>query len=246
MVLNMYTTKKIGFILSLILLFVFCFPSISHVNATNSYQLLGTSTTDDIMQKWTITFNTKIDEKTVSDKSIYVLQESKRVSGFSLSVSSNKKSVTVVPPAKGYLYGKSYTIYIEDSIKSFTGHKMKQRLKYEFSVKELDYSQYDFDDYFEKVEWINRDGIASLSIYPKAYIVNILAGHDTVKHQQRSFDLLEERFSNDSRWKNIKSLEQQYVCHADFAGTGKVPWNIEPHRTTTNYRDVIIAKCNPK
>ncbi|WP_036202071.1 DUF2599 domain-containing protein [Ureibacillus sinduriensis] len=230
---------------STILFAVFLPSTASQAKNETNYQLFGSSITNDNMKKWELIFNTNINAKTVNSNSIYVMQGANKVNGTSLTVGPDKKSVKIMPPDQGYSFGQSYTIYVEDTIKSNTGNKIKQKLAYEFSVQELDYNQYHFDDYFEKVEWINRSGVVSLSIYPKTYIVNKPVGHELLKHKELSFQLLNERFKDDSRWKNNESLKQQFACHVDFAGTSKVPWNIEPHRTTTNYWDVIVGNCNP-
>ena len=93
-----------------------------------------------------------------------------------------------------------------------------------------------YADFFNNIEWIERDGETALSINHKWY-----SGFDV----DNSFRIIEEAFSSDSRWDNPKSLYAQYHCHVLFAPF-KNPWNIEPHRTATSWLSMIMSKCNPR
>ncbi len=97
-------------------------------------------------------------------------------------------------------------------------------------------NQKGFDDYFNSVSWITRDGVLSLSI-----------DHKTIQFSQLadSFKEIELRFSQDPEWRNRDSLYAQYYCHAQFASY-KNPWNIEPHRTETNWLQLVLTGCNPR
>ncbi|BDR76984.1 DUF2599 domain-containing protein [Clostridium tetani] len=93
-------------------------------------------------------------------------------------------------------------------------------------------------DYFYSVKWITRDGVVSLSIDPKPalYVVNM--GDDRAEYERflkakKGWDIIVKQFSKDSRWKNTKIMEKQYLCHVGYGGI-KRPWNIEPHRTSMN------------
>lgn len=108
-----------------------------------------------------------------------------------------------------------------------------------------DFNDYTFDDYFSKVEWIDRSGIKSVSIYPKEILTEWSNQEVKDKHSKRSFELLAANFGKDIRWMNAESLYVQYKCHEVFAGSQKVPWNIEPHRTETDYKATVGKLCNP-
>ncbi|MCG7343997.1 DUF2599 domain-containing protein [Sporosarcina sp. ACRSL] len=108
-----------------------------------------------------------------------------------------------------------------------------------------DFNDYTFDDYFSKVEWIDRKGIKSVSIYPKETLTEWSSQEVREKHSKRSFELLAADFGKDTRWMNTESLYVQYKCHEVFAGSRKVPWNLEPHRTETDYRATVRKSCNP-
>ena len=92
-----------------------------------------------------------------------------------------------------------------------------------------------FDDYYNQVSWITRDGLISLSIDHKK--VGLFEISD-------SFRILEEMFSNDANWSNRDSLYAQFACHVQFAQS-KNPWNLEPSRTTTSLITTIFNLCNP-
>ncbi|MFS0689443.1 DUF2599 domain-containing protein [Sporosarcina sp. 179-K 8C2 HS] len=108
-----------------------------------------------------------------------------------------------------------------------------------------DFNDYTFDDYFSKVEWIDRKGIKSVSIYPKETLTEWSSQEVRDKHSKRSFELLAAEFGKDTKWKNAESLYVQYKCHEVFAGSRKVPWNIEPHRSETDYKATVRKSCNP-
>ena len=92
-----------------------------------------------------------------------------------------------------------------------------------------------FEDYFNGVEWITRDGVLSLSI-----------DHKWIQLWEISaaFKMLEDAYATDAEWDNRDSLYAQFSCHVKFAPF-KNPWNIEPSRTTTSSILTILNQCNP-
>lgn len=102
-----------------------------------------------------------------------------------------------------------------------------------------------FSAYYKSSKWINRDGMISLSIVPKAnaWTGSTVAGN--VFKQKDRWDVLVKKHSGSKNWKNSAALKAQLNCHADLAKSMKSPWNIEPHRTTTNYAKVLKKFCNP-
>ncbi|WP_287457589.1 DUF2599 domain-containing protein [Thomasclavelia sp.] len=107
---------------------------------------------------------------------------------------------------------------------------------------------YTYSEYFKSVKWITRNGVVSLSITPSNKLfgstynnnANILA-----LQAATAWNLLYKKHKSSSKWKNTASLEAQFNCHVMFAGPNKVPWNIEPHRTESNWAVVIAHGCNP-
>jgi hypothetical protein len=82
-------------------------------------------------------------------------------------------------------------------------------------------------DYFSKSVWINRNGVYSLSIYP----INLAWPSSQI---DTAWNFIVDKHSSDSRWDNEKVLRKQFWCHANFAGSMKTPWNIEPSKTSIN------------
>ncbi|MGN7385488.1 DUF2599 domain-containing protein [Sporosarcina sp. SAFN-015] len=103
----------------------------------------------------------------------------------------------------------------------------------------------DYDDYFEKIEWIDRKGTLSLSIYPKFSVFKKEDGKLDEQHIKHSFYIIESEFGQDEKWNNTDSMRMQYECHVYFARDSKVPWNIEPHRTETRFSETVLKSCNP-
>lgn len=102
-----------------------------------------------------------------------------------------------------------------------------------------------FSAYYKSSKWITRNFI-SLSIEPKMYAWTGAGGYagNAFKKKDR-WDVLVKKHSGSKNWRNSASLKAQLNCHADFAKSMKTPWNIEPHRTTTNYAMVVAKGCNP-
>lgn len=100
------------------------------------------------------------------------------------------------------------------------------------------------DKYFDKIEWINRNGVVSLSIYPSSLFMSFTQNTLYYAAISESWGIIQRNYSSNSKWKNTKSMEMQYRCHAMYAQF-KTPWNIEPHRTETNFNKVVAAGCNP-
>ncbi|MDA2474495.1 DUF2599 domain-containing protein [Bacillus sp. CD3-1a] len=104
-----------------------------------------------------------------------------------------------------------------------------------------------WSSFYSSGSWITRDGVISLSLYPKspAYVKSpnpMVQAH----HEKYRWSVVYNRFSGDKRWKNTGSMKAQLHCHADYAKGHKTPWNLEPHRTTTNYQVTVANACNPK
>lgn len=106
---------------------------------------------------------------------------------------------------------------------------------------------YKYSDYFDSVSWITRDGVVSLSIHPDTNSPLITTnGNIKMAHASHAFDLLKDKWSSSSKWKNTKAMSAQFHCHVLGAGKAKTPWNLEPHRTTTSLPETMANACNPK
>ena len=103
-----------------------------------------------------------------------------------------------------------------------------------------------YSKYFNSTKWITRSGVVSLSINYKSsglYPSNLPNANAAAAY--KAWEVLYARHKNDSKWKNTKSMEAQFICHSSTIGKLKNPWNIEPHRTETNLVATIAKKCTP-
>lgn len=87
--------------------------------------------------------------------------------------------------------------------------------------------------YISKAYWITRDGVRSISIYPRKSAPGWT--------KERAWQDVKTNFSFYNNWKNETSLRNQFYCHARniWPYSSKIPWNIEPSKKSTN-----IISCN--
>lgn len=85
-----------------------------------------------------------------------------------------------------------------------------------------------YEKYFNGSSWIDRDGVISLSMYPDAPLTWIGSA------PARAWGSIVYKHSSDYRWQNTDIMEDQFYCHYWLAGSFKIPWNIEPHKTSIN------------
>jgi hypothetical protein len=85
-----------------------------------------------------------------------------------------------------------------------------------------------YEKYFSSASWIYRDGVVSLSMYPISPLKWIAPA------PSRAWGSIVYKHSSDYRWKNTSVMKDQFYCHYWLAGSFKVPWNIEPHKTSIN------------
>ncbi|OBR95111.1 hypothetical protein CLRAG_09490 [Clostridium ragsdalei P11] len=81
---------------------------------------------------WTIKFNSVIDTESL-EKNINVTDAKGNIVETTISISSDKKSVTLIPK-KEYLTGETYTLHINEGIKSVEGKILKESATKDFKV----------------------------------------------------------------------------------------------------------------
>ena len=101
-----------------------------------------------------------------------------------------------------------------------------------YEATELRSASYDYDlnNYFNSVEWINRDGVQSLSMDPKN---NVRMSSPNLYTARMAWYTISRNFSNDWRQDNTDSMKRQFDCHVALAKY-KSRWNIEPSKKYTN------------
>lgn len=83
---------------------------------------------------WTIKFNDYLDETTINNSNIFVQYNKEDVEGIKVSLSKDKKSVTVEAPIEGYLLGETYSLNIRPSVHSVNGDPLENTIEMEFTI----------------------------------------------------------------------------------------------------------------
>lgn len=99
--------------------------------------------------------------------------------------------------------------------------------------------------YFNSVAWITRDGLLSLSLYPKTTVRNSITTKETAWNVLSNTNV---GFGYDLRFSSNKAtLKQQYDCHffVPIANV-KTYWNLEPSKPYTDLITLMLTGCNNK
>ena len=138
-----------------------------------------------------------------------------------------------------------YNSYDEEFIKNVVLDDGTKVGDYDYTINYLPtlpgVRSYSISLYLDYGAWITRDGVVSLSMIPKSSVRNNSSTKDTAWSVISSPT---KGFGSDSRWKNTQVMKWQFDCHYSFAKT-KEYWNIEPHRTASNYLQEVASGCNP-
>lgn len=87
---------------------------------------------------FTITFNQKVDPKSVNTHTIYVLDENgRRVEGKEPKVSNDGYKVIVEAPASGYSYGSSYILVVTKNVVSEKQQPLNKEIRMNFTIQEI-------------------------------------------------------------------------------------------------------------
>ncbi|PID14171.1 hypothetical protein CSV63_13860 [Sporosarcina sp. P34] len=106
-----------------------------------SYPRIGYKTEDDRKnveptKAWKINLNQELDIKTFNPDSVYVLNESGVKIPLGYQVSNNNRTMEI-RLQNGYQYkkGANYYLFIEDTVKSSNGAKLKEKVQMKFQIK---------------------------------------------------------------------------------------------------------------
>ncbi len=97
-------------------------------------------------KEWTITFNEEVDESSVINDNIYVLNHFGQREETEASIGEDRKTIIVKPPRNGYSSDYDYTLYIED-ILSKSGKKLDESIIMKFfiddgiTIEEVEYQE---------------------------------------------------------------------------------------------------------
>ena len=110
--------------------------TVEHNETEPSYFAFERKTDVDPAKRWNVKFNRVIDEASVTNTGVYIEDENGEVViGTNAILAEDGKTILIEPPAEGYHSRKTYTLYIESSIISKSGKKLKQPVKMDFTIK---------------------------------------------------------------------------------------------------------------
>lgn len=116
---------------------------------------------------WKITFNSKIDFNSINQENIFVMQDSQNVQPIQIIPNADQKSITIEAPPNGYEKGKSYTLYILDSVKSANGTPLKKQITMQFTIKKDIVVENNYEHEVLRLVNVEREknGLAPLNLY---------------------------------------------------------------------------------
>lgn len=103
-----------------------------------------------------------------------------------------------------------------------------------------------YSTYFNSSTWIDRGGDhpISLSLDHTNYFYEGPTQWDSAVRALDAWDKVKAIHSGDSNWSNEGGLEDQFICHVQYAAN-KNPWNIEPSRPDVGLTATVLSLCNP-
>lgn len=112
---------------------VLCISSAPLVLAEDDVHQWDKGETNDPKKVWTIEFNQPLKSSKVRSTTVYVKDENNRNFSTTVTLSTDKKSITVTP-RKDYEIGKEYKLYIDDSIGSETDKTLEKSIVFPFTI----------------------------------------------------------------------------------------------------------------
>lgn len=104
---------------------------------------------------WKLTFSKEIDEKTVNEETVYVLDDQGKKIDVNVSLSTDHKTILITPPKDGYdLSKRYYKLHLSKEIKSVHGRALRTAQEIKFVVKEklpVVGSKENLDSYFNEI-----------------------------------------------------------------------------------------------
>ncbi|MFL0195601.1 N-acetylmuramoyl-L-alanine amidase [Clostridium sp. WILCCON 0269] len=121
----------------LLLTFIFIFVALIKINIVYAAVYDGTIIGKDIEinKSWKIKFNMELDESTVNDSNIVVMDSDGNAVPISLQLEDNGTVVEVTPKAQ-YTYGKTYNLIVKSGLKSISDKNIYSESKMQFNVKD--------------------------------------------------------------------------------------------------------------
>jgi uncharacterized protein YkwD len=85
-------------------------------------------------QTLSVRFTGKIDPSTVNKESVFILDKNNQKVDIDIELASDNKTL-LIKPTNGYMSGETYTLFIDNTIKSITGIPIKEAIKVTFTTR---------------------------------------------------------------------------------------------------------------
>lgn len=110
------------------------YPTAKSVN-DNDFVLLKQLDNVELDKNWTINLKDSVDEKSLDNSTIFILDESNQRVAINTSLNPNNNKQIIVKPINSYQSGKTYRLYITKDIKSTKHQNLARALLIKFTVK---------------------------------------------------------------------------------------------------------------
>jgi len=110
----------------------YIFPTINSYAADLEWQTHASKTTSDVNKVWMVTFSSDIDANSVSPEIVYVQDAAGQNVNVKTEVSGRVMKVT---PTSSYHVGNTYTLYLGADLKSVSSKAIKNKVKFQFTIK---------------------------------------------------------------------------------------------------------------
>ncbi|MCM1989121.1 DUF4932 domain-containing protein [Oceanirhabdus seepicola] len=155
---------------------------------------------------WTIKLNIDVDESSIIDNNIYILDAQGNKINCELSKTDNTNIITITPKSN-YNPGEKYTLHIEKGIKSISGEKLNEAVIMEFTTKKQSNQEME-DRIKEKI--IFENDIRTFTLYA---FMNF-TGYDD-ENNKSGFHEVRKMVREDLENMNLELLDNDFYTNTD-------------------------------
>ena len=111
----------------------------SSFQSEKAYKIFDSIKDVEPTKEWKVKLNNDLDENSLTNEAVYVRDDSGTIIQTKLTVDQDQRTILIAPPDKGYQSGKSYTLYIEDTLLTSSGKQLKEPVKMEFTISDKNF-----------------------------------------------------------------------------------------------------------
>ena len=105
------------------------------IEIQNDYHNWGIKQDVNPSKVWKVKLSGPLDKSSLTNEAVYVLDHNGSIVGAKANLEKDGETIAIIPPDGGYKSGKTYSLYIENSLLVISGSKLKQPVKMDFTVK---------------------------------------------------------------------------------------------------------------